>query len=285
MRRPARWRRRAIRTAIAILGLDRHGFYLAYPYRRAAVRPGLYEAFAERFAARETAFGARLRALERYADAFADIGRAPPPEPRWDQDWFPCLDAAFAYAMVREARPRRILEIGAGHSTRFFARALADAGHAGRIVAIDPLPRASLDGLECVTILRRPLESVALGDIGPLEPGDVLSLDSSHVLMPGSDVDIVLNRFLPSLPAGVLVHIHDIFLPDDYPVEWHRRGYNEQLAVAALLTGGGWRIEWASHYVRTRMTAAVRASVAGGLPLLSGARESSLWLTRLPGSP
>ena len=72
-----------------------------------------------------------------------------------------------------------------------------------------------------------------------LAPGDVLSIDSSHILMPGTDVDILLNRVLPALPAGVLVHIHDVFLPDDYPPAWSWRGYNEQLGVAALVQGGG----------------------------------------------
>ena len=57
--------------------------------------------------------------------------------------------------------------------------------------------------------------------------------------MPGTDVDFLLNRILPALPAGVLVHVHDVFLPDDYPADWEWRGYNEQLGVAALIQGRG----------------------------------------------
>ena len=76
------------------------------------------------------------------------------------------------------------------------------------------------------------------------------------------------TRVLPTLPAGVLVHIHDIFLPDDYPAEWEWRGYNEQLAAAALLHGGGYRPIWASHYVATRMAEAVAGSAAGSLELV-----------------
>jgi hypothetical protein len=113
-----------------------------------------------------------------------------------------------------------------------------------------------------------------------LSAGDILFIDSSHILMPGSDVDTLFNRVLPALPAGVRVHIHDIFLPDDYPVAWEWRGYNEQLAVAALLQGGGYRLLFASHYVASRMADAVAASVAGRLTLLPGAMETSLWLEK-----
>ena len=98
--------------------------------------------------------------------------------------------------------------------------------------------------------------------------------------MPGSDVDMLVNRILPALPAGVRVHIHDIFLPDDYPAAWEWRGYNEQLAVAALLHGGGYRPLFAGHYVATRMAGAVADSAASRLTLMPGAMESSLWLEK-----
>ena len=114
-----------------------------------------------------------------------------------------------------------------------------------------------------------------------LGPGDFLMIDSSHILMPGTDVDLLLNRVLPALPAGALVHFHDIFLPDPYPEDWAWRGYNEQLGVAALLIGGGIEPLFASHYVTTRMAADLAGTVVRDLPLPAGARESSLWLRRL----
>jgi hypothetical protein len=114
-----------------------------------------------------------------------------------------------------------------------------------------------------------------------LTAGDVLFIDSSHLLMPGTDVDVLFNRVLPQLPAGVFVHIHDIFLPDDYPAAWSWRGYNEQLAVAALLQGGGFAPLWSSRYVLTRMKEQVSRSVLARLPLQDGAFESSLWLRKL----
>ena len=78
-----------------------------------------------------------------------------------------------------------------------------------------------------------------------------------------------------------MVHVHDMFLPDDYPPEWEWRGYNEQLGIAALIQGGGYRLLWSSHYAVTRMPVAVAGSVARTLPLKEGAKESSLWLVKV----
>ena len=92
-------------------------------------------------------------------------------------------------------------------------------------------------------------------------------------------MDLILNRILPVLHAGVRVHVHDVFLPDPYPADWSWRGYTEQLGLAGYLASPAWRILWASHYAVTRMGAAERPAIAA-LPLATGARESSLWLVR-----
>ena len=97
--------------------------------------------------------------------------------------------------------------------------------------------------------------------------------------MPGSDVDIMLNRVLPALPAGVWVQFHDIFLPSDYPNEWDWRNYNEQGAVAQLVFGG-YDVAFPSHYVMTSMPSEVSASVVSRLSIVAGAHESSLWLRK-----
>ena len=76
------------------------------------------------------------------------------------------------------------------------------------------------------------------------------------------------------------MHVHDIFLPDDYPPDWSWRGYNEQLGFLALITGGDWEVAFASHYVATRMAGELARSVVAALPLPEGARESGLWLRR-----
>lgn len=232
-----------------------------------------------RFAARSDAMRTWLARMAPYAAALQAIGGDGPPAPRWSQDWFPRLDAAMTYTIVRTLRPRRIVEVGSGHSTRFYAKAIADEGLAAELLSIDPAPRAAMEGVPALRTMAMPVQRAGIEPFRALAAGDILSIDSSHILMPGSDVDFLLNAVLPILPPGVLVHFHDIFLPDRYPAAWSWRGYNEQSAVALLVQQSGWRIEFASHYAATRLGDAVRASAAGGLPLPPGAVESSLWLT------
>ena len=218
-----------------------------------------------------------LTSIEEYAADLEAIGTAPPPAPRWSQDWFPRLDAAAAYAMVRTLKPRRIVEVGSGHSTRFLARAVIDGGLDTRITAIDPQPRATIEKLP-VEWLRTPVQRVAA--FPPLGAGDILFIDSSHQVKPGSDVEFLLKAVLPLLPAGVHVHFHDIFIPDDYPPQWEWRRYNEQAAVGALIESNLFSVDFASHALVSRTPEKI-SGVLARLPLVPGAIESSLWLTRL----
>jgi len=280
--------RRRFALGLATLCGFRKGFFI--PYRFAAGIPaadaaGPYEPLAPLFAAARNRYTAWLERLEAYDHALQALG-GPPPAPRWDQDWFPRLDAAIAYTIIRDLRPARLIEVGAGHSTRFFARAAGDAGYSLALTTIDPQPRAE-PIQPGVQLVRASLQDVGAAPFMALAPGDVLSIDSSHVLMPGTDVDMVLNRILPLLPAGAMVHIHDIFLPDPYPAVWSWRAYNEQQAVAALLQGGAWQILWASHYVKAYCPEILADSVISRLPLRQGAFESSLWLQKqaLPRDP
>lgn len=222
----------------------------------------------EALLARAEALAPRLLALH-----------GPPPEPRFDQDWFPRLDAAVLYALLRDRKPARMVEVGSGHSTRFAARAVRDAGAATELVCVDPAPRARLDGLPARHVPAL-LQDADPGLFASLGPGDVLFIDSSHVAMPGSDVDLLLNGVLPRLPAGALVHVHDVFLPDPYPEEWAWRGYNEQVAVGCLLQGAAYGILFASRYMVTRRAERLAASPLAGLPLMPGVLESSLWLEK-----
>jgi hypothetical protein len=159
------------------------------------------------------------------------------------------------------------------------ARAAADAKAGTRITCIDPQPRAALRGLE-IEWRERVLGDADLPLFEALEPGDMAFFDSSHILWPGTDVDMMLNRILPLLAPGVLVHIHDIWLPDPYPLAWEWRGYTEQNGLAGWLLGGGCEVVFSSHYARTRMDAAARPTIAR-LPLPEGAFETSLWLRRV----
>ena len=263
------------------LGLRRMGFFAPYRYAATVPPAGPYPELEEAFrhaAKAEGGIGGMLSAVERTVGRIAGVD-GPPPEPRWGQSWFPRLDGAAAYAIALGSGARRIVEVGSGHSTRFLARAARDAGGAAGITCIDPEPRASLSGLE-IDWRREVLGAQHLPLFRELASGDIAFFDSSHLLWPGTDVDLILNRILPALAPGVLVHVHDIFLPDPYPGDWEWRGYTEQLGLAGYLTGRDWRIVWASHYAVTRMGAAARPPIAA-LPIPQGARESSLWLERI----
>ena len=258
------------------------GFFI--PYEAAdEVVPAAYPGLRPLFAAAEPRFhdllnrvGEYGRDLDRIARGGAGLAGERPA--RFGQEWFPRLDACTAYALVRRAKPRRIVEIGSGHSTRFLAQAVADEGLATDLVCIDPRPRAPLTGLRIRHLARRfgPADAAAAAE---LRAGDILYIDSSHVAMPGTEVDRLLLDVLPRLAAGVLVHFHDVFLPDAYPAAWARRGYNEQLALGTLLQGGAYRLVFASHYVAAH-TQLLAGTLVERLPLEAGAYEGSLWVCK-----
>ena len=250
------------------------GFFTPYRYADKVMAPEGYPELEAVFRAAEPAMEMVLSDIEAAADDLASLN-GPPPIPRWDQSWFPRLDGAAALAIIDRSVPMRIIEVGSGHSTRFLAQGVAWSGSVDcELVCIDPQPRADLHGLG--TLRQRVLEKVDISDFAALEAGDVAFFDSSHILWPGSDVDMILNRILPVLRPGVLVHIHDVLLPDPYPPEWEWRGYTEHNGLSGWLCGRT-EILWASHYARTRMGAAERPGVAA-LPLPEGAFETSLWL-------
>ncbi|WP_108660498.1 class I SAM-dependent methyltransferase [Acuticoccus kandeliae] len=260
-----------------VLGIRQRGYFI--PMRNAPAsadwsrRP--FDALRPAFAAAEGEMRAHIARIDALA-ADLELLKGPPPEPRFDQSWFPRLDAAALYAMVRHMRPQRIVEVGSGHSTRFIARAIRDGGLGTDLTAIDPQPRADLAGLP-ITLLRKPVQEAGLAPFAGLAPGDILLVDSSHVLMPGTDVDMLLNHVVPALPAGVVVAFHDIFLPGPYPDAWPFTAYNEQNGVAPLI-GGRADILFSSAYVLDAMRDAMAGTVLDRLPLVEGARESALFL-------
>lgn len=261
-------------------GIRRRGYFS--PSRHAAAADPaacLSPELERRFADRDAAMRDRVRRLDEFVAPFDAIGGNVAPSPRWDQDWFPRLDAAMAYAITRTEKPRHIVEVGSGHSTRFFCQAVRDGRLDTEILSIDPEPRAGPGDFPKLRLCRTLVQHAGTELFRTLESGDILSIDSGHVLMPGSDVDFLMNVALPLLPPGVLVHFHDIFLPDPYPESWSWRGYNEQAAVAMLIQHAGWRIEFSSRYAATRLADDVAHSIVDRIALVPGAFESSLWLT------
>lgn len=271
------WRR--LRFGLStLLGLKRLGFFIPYRYAE-SVEAEDYPALRPLFEAAIPRFDTVLGAVESHAPDFERILKGEGPA-RFDQSWFPRLDAVAAYAFVRQEKPARIVEIGSGHSTRFMAQAVEDAGLTTRITCIDPAPRAALGQLkvEHQSVLLRDAEP---GIFEALAAGDILFIDSSHIAMPGTDVDRLFLDVLPRLASGTLVHIHDITLPDAYPSSWDWRGYNEQLLVGTLLQGRGFELVFSSHYVAKHHAGALANGILSRIPLEPGAHETSVWLRKL----
>lgn len=161
-------------------------------------------------------------------------------EPRWVNGYLPGLDTAALYAFVADRNPAMYLEVGSGNSTRVVRRAITDHSLRTRIVSIDPEPRAVCDEL-CDEVIRQPLEDIDLAVFDRLGAGDVCFIDNSHCAYQNSDVTVSFIEVVPRLASGVLLGVHDIFLPDDYPAAWLDRWYNEQYLLAAFMLGGGGR--------------------------------------------
>ncbi len=162
--------------------------------------------------------------------------------PFWKNGWMPPLDAVALYAVLALQKPRLYLEIGSGNSTKFARRAINDHQLATKIVSVDPQPRAEINSL-CDRVVRRRLQDVGSEIFTELQPGDILFLDNSHVLLTNSDVNVAFVEILPTLPAGVFVQVHDVFLPYDYPPRWAHRYFSEQYMLAFALLEGAQRLE------------------------------------------
>ena len=196
-----------------------------------------------------------LTTIMRYTDELLEIPRTAqdPQSPTWLNDFLPGLDAAAIYAFIRSRTPQTYLEIGSGTSTRFARRAIADGGLTTQIISIDPAPRAEVDGL-CDLVVRLPLERVDPHLFDGIASGDIIFLDGSHRVFAGSDATLFVLDYLPELPPGVLVGVHDVYLPDDYPEDVVDRHYSEQYLLAALLLGKpSWlRLKLAADFVSKR---------------------------------
>lgn len=162
--------------------------------------------------------------------------------PYWLNAWCPSLDGMALMALLRRLNPLRMVEVGSGMSTKFARHAIRAYGLRTGITSIDPQPRAEIDAL-CDRVIRKPLEACAPELFDALEPGDVFFLDSSHRAFQGSDVTVFFLEILPRLKPGVIVHVHDIYLPDDYISGHVRRMWNEQYLLATALLFGADRFE------------------------------------------
>jgi hypothetical protein len=199
-------------------------------------------------------FDRQLREFVRFSEDFLRVSRDPdstrPEAPYWNNGFLPGLDAVTLYGLVATRRPAVYCEIGSGHSTRFACAAKRAHTPATTIVSIDPEPRSNILQL-CDTVIRKPLQDCDLTMFERLNAGDVVFFDGSHRALQNSDVSVFFLEILPALPSGVLIHVHDIFWPLDYPTEWALRMYSEQylLGILLLFGAGSFDIILANAYI------------------------------------
>jgi hypothetical protein len=221
--------------------------------------------------------------------------------------FFETVDAEIAYCLVRHYKPRRIVEVGGGYSSRVMAAALdlnlTLDGVRGELVTIDPypdrFPKKALS--DRVHLIAQTVQNVDLDVFLSLQSGDFLFLDSSHVVGIGSDVVREYLEIVPRVAGGVLIHAHDIFLPAEYPREavLHNLAFwsEQYLLQAFLLFNPKFEVLWGSSYMQSRAATALEnafphwrhsyrnmpAKKRRFLPTRDGDRiwSSSFWMRKL----
>ena len=198
-------------------------------------------------------------------------------------DFFGGTDALASYCMVRHFQPKLILEVGSGHSSRLSAQAALRNGRT-QLICIEPFPdsvlKAGFPGL--TELITRRIQEVELDTFRKLGEGDILFIDSSHVVSCGGDVNYLLLEVLPRLRPGVIVHFHDIFLPSEYPQDWVKnelRFWTEQYLLQAFLAfNSEFEVLLANHYVAHKYPDEMRATFPNS-PWYGG---GSFWIHRKP---
>jgi hypothetical protein len=154
--------------------------------------------------------------------------------PVWNNGFLPGLDIVMLYTLISELKPKKYVEIGSGNSTKVAHKAKLDQNLTTQIISIDPQPRAEIDEL-VDEVIRKPFEETDFSILTELEENDILFVDNSHRIFPNSDATVFFLEVLPRLKKGVIVQIHDIYLPFDYPQFMCDRFYSEQYGLAMYL--------------------------------------------------
>jgi hypothetical protein len=193
------------------------------------------------------------------------------------------LDASVLYATVRALAPRRIVELGSGHSTLVTAEAIRKGGSDTRLEVYDPyaaVVRPDLPGLTALHAV--PAQEVSLSVFDALGAGDILFVDTTHTVKAGSDVNRIVLEVLPRLASGVVVHLHDIFIPFEYPRVWLEDFglyWSEQYLVQAFLAmNPGYEVLWASAALARLRQPALAKALPPGVPPEDG---SAFWIRRI----
>jgi hypothetical protein len=213
-----------------------------------------------------------------YAECRADVERlmqgGPPTFFNRANNFYSTPDAEILYLMVRSLAPKRIVEIGSGNSTLIIRQAIADSRLAATHIAIDPEPRADITGFTDRVLRRRFEETDVMEELRALEKDDILFIDSSHQVHVANDVAKLFCNVIPALAPGVAVHVHDIFLPFDYPEPFctDHSGFGEQYLLQVMLASRPRETLWPGYFVQKLLPA-----LREGLPFLATGCAASFW--------
>jgi Methyltransferase domain len=199
-------------------------------------------------------------------------------------EFFGLADAWTLQAMLQHVRPTRIIEVGGGWSSLVTAHVNRERFDGElRFTCVEPYPAAFLteqvDGL--TELICAPVQELPVELFMTLQSGDVLFIDTSHVAKTGGDVQFLYHEVVPRLDPGVIVHIHDIFLPWDYPEDWvlGGRGWNEQYLVRSFLTfNDSFEVMLGVGWLCLSHPAELAAAIPGFDPTRDGG--ASLWIRR-----
>jgi len=234
------------------------------------------------------AMSAMLAKLASHHRLFAFPRNPTSPEKfHFDNPFFGCHDASVYFSMLLECRPGRVIEIGCGFSSRLLLETKRQFFPGGlEITLIDPSPGslshlAEEHGAAITRLFTHEVQETPIATFKALEAGDILFIDSSHVSKTGSDVNFYIFEILPVLKPGVLVHVHDILYPFEYPIEWirhDRRSWNEAYMLRAFLQHNrDFEIVYWNNFAYHFLTEELRRH----MPLCLENEGGSLWLRKL----
>ena len=194
-------------------------------------------------------------------------------------------DAEYLYNIIRHFKPKTLIEIGSGYSTLMAKNAIdknkEDITYTCRHICIEPYEQPWLEKTG-VTLLRKKVETIEKSLFMELEANDILFIDSSHVIRPQGDVLFEFLELLPLLKPGVIIHVHDIFTPKDYPDEWiyTHKLWNEQYLLEAFLTCNEHftiigALNYLAHHYRDELAA--KSPIFAGQ---TGREPGSFWMIR-----
>jgi len=232
--------------------------------------------------------------LSRYLGEFSALPRYSEMQARGFGPGYTAVDALTLYAMIRDLKPTRYIEVGSGLSTYYCSLAAAQNEKEGRplrITCIEPHPFPKLHEITGIEILAREVQAIDVSLFRELQPNDVLFIDSSHILKIDGDVPYLFLEVLPVLKAGVKIHIHDIPFPYNvpYPAKLWVVGqvwpmfWNEAMLLQAFLCfNDRFSIELSTPLIRHLDEEFLRSRI----PIYESIEAnpntfSSLWLTRV----